>query len=86
MWVVLSEKKLFIYDNPYDSVLRKTIETNDIMDMVEMTYDKLEIKVEGVVIKTMKEGVFGGPKVPCELMWAWGDDGAKIKGLWRRAL
>ena len=85
MWVVLSGRKLFIYDNPYDNILKKTIDATDIMDMVESTYDKLEIKVEGVIIKMLKSDAFG-IKVPCELMWAWGDDGSKVKVLWRRAL
>jgi hypothetical protein len=83
-WVVVKDKVIRVYDNPYDNKLKKTINTTDVMGMEETTYDKLEIKVDGVKLQ-----IEIGPddaRKQSEIMWAWGDDVGKIKGLWRRAL
>jgi hypothetical protein len=80
MWVVLNDKKLYIYDNPFDSICRSTLDTHDITDIEETEIDKLEIKMPGIIIKMNTKGVTS------ELVWAYGDDAAKTKGFWRRAL
>jgi len=80
MWVVLREKMLYCYDNPFDSVVKKTYDTHDVTDIIETEIDKLEIKMPGMIIKFNVKGVCS------ELTWAWGDDASKSKGLWRRAL
>lgn len=37
-------------------------------------------------MKMAKDGILDGIPVTTELMWGWGDDASKTKGLWRRAL
>lgn len=84
IWVVVKDNIIRVYDNPYDGKLKKTINTTDVMGMDVANYDKLEIKVEGV-----KLDIEVGPenaRKRAELMWAWGDDSGRLKGLWKRAL
>ena len=78
MWVVLNNTELYCDGNPYDSVLKKIVDCKQITDIVESSYDKMEIKVEGLIIKLFKEEK--GIKKYSELMWAWGEDASKIKG------
>ena len=78
MWVVLHDQQLFCYSNPYDSILRHTVDCKMITDIVESVYDKMEIKVDGLIIKIFNEE--NGVKKKSELYWAWGDDASKIKG------
>ena len=84
IWVVVKDKVIRVYDNPYDNILKKTINTTDVLGMEVAQYDKLEIKVEGV--KLLVELGPENARRRSELMWAWGDDSSKLKGLWKRAL
>lgn len=87
MWVVLNNKKLYIYKNPFSNELKQTIDCIQIMDIVETVYTDLEIPFEGVIIRLAKPpAIEGGPTVIGELNWAWGDDATKVKGMWRSAL
>ena len=84
IWVVVKDKIIYVYDNPYDNKLKKTINTTDVLGMEMTTYDKLEIEVEGV--KLLIEIGPENARRRSEILWAWGDDSSKIKGLWKRAL
>jgi hypothetical protein len=84
MWVVLNDRILYCYGNPYDGIVKYRVDCKNITDIVESEYDKLEIKVQGLIIKVIDNS--SGFARNTDLMWAWGDDASKIKGLWRRAL
>merc|ERR1711871_1529818 len=87
IWVVLEDRKVRVFKNPYDQEIKEMIDTEHIVDIEEVTYDKMEIAVDGLAVKMIKPAqTKGGLDVSCEKMWAWGDDASKIKGLWRRAL
>ena len=91
IWVVVKNKIIRIYDSPFDmSKATMTFSTLDVLDLEETTYDKLEIKLQGVKLIVEEDDpdavTVGAPKIPKEYMWAWGDDAASLKGLWRRAL
>lgn len=85
MWVILHDKILYVYNNPFDSEVRQSIDVTEISAIKEARYDKMEIMVDGINIVLIKKSNYGVPSTQ-ELMWAWGDDAAKTKGLWRRAL
>ena len=85
-WVVLHDGRVYVYSNPYDLSLIMEIDVDDIQGIKETTYDKLEINVEGLKIWVKPSEKTKGIKREKELLWAWGDDSSKTKGLWRRAL
>ena len=87
IWVVLHEKNLFCYSNQHDAVAQKTVNCKTIMDIHEHVYDRMEIPIDGIIIKIEREVFEGsGSFELAELMWGWGDDVQQNKGLWRRAL
>ena len=85
IWVVLYEGVLNVYDSPHDRRCLYTIDCDSIVDMEEKKYEGLEIAVDGVVLRRVSDSL-EGVKVFSEVLWAWGDDHNKTKGLWRRAL
>ena len=87
IWVVVKNKIIRVYDTPYDmSKAIMTFSAYDVLDLVETTYDKLEIALQGVkLIVEEDDPINVGTRSPKEYMWAWGDDAASLKGLWRRA-
>ena len=90
MWVVLRDKKLYLYDSPFRNVLvhKEAIDCDRVLDIQEMKYDKLDIKVQGMklILENDDSTTLAEGKKVIELHWAWGEDGAKIKGLWRKAM
>lgn len=87
IWVVLEDRKVRVYNNPFDQDVKEHIDTEHVIDIEEKAYDKMEISVEGLALHMIKPAqVKGGLDIPFEKMWAWGDDASKVKGLWRRAL
>ena len=86
LWVVLHSGTLYVYSNPYDHDLKMEIDVEAIQGIKETSYDKLEIKVEGIKLWIKPTEKTKGVKKEKELLWAWGDDSSKTKGLWRRAL
>ena len=91
MWVVVKDNKIRIYDTPFNMRLLKSIDPDCVIDMDETKYQGLEIDMDGVRIELeiddpLSKAVGGNGKKTAELTWAWGDDGSKTKGLWRRAL
>lgn len=85
IWVVLNQRVLYCYNNPYDGELKCKIDGNNIIDIIECEFDKLEIPLAGLQLKMVvdPEAVL---REYYEVMWGWGDDASKTKGLWRRAL
>ena len=85
---MLNDRKLFCYNNQFDGQVKYTYECDQIVDILETVYEKLEIPIAGLLVKMSTESVLNGGLLPelSELMWGWGDDAAQTKGLWRRAL
>ena len=90
MWIVLRDKKIYLYDNPFKNVLvhKDAIDCDRVLDIQEMEYDKLDLKVQGMklILENDVQSIEEGRNSTVELYWAWGEDAAKIKGLWRKAI
>ena len=86
VWVVLYDKVLYVHNNPYDGYVLQQLNVNEISAITEAKYDKMEISVDGIKITIVKKNAITGGSKTKDLMWAWGDDATKTKGLWRRAL
>ena len=81
IWVVIRDKILYCYDSQYENKLIKKIECKNISDVTKSVYDKIEIKIEIIVIKYIDENFKEN-----KLLWAWGGDITKYKGIWKRLL
>ena len=81
IWVVIRNKMLYCYDSQYENKLIKKIECKNISDVTKSVYDKIEIKIQILVIKYIDENFKEN-----KLMWAWGSDITKCKGMWKRLL
>ena len=79
IWVVLHDNMLHVYDSINEINLIEKIDCHDIADIEEKVFNKLEISMQELTIKFKN-------KNRGDLLWAWGEDASKVKGLWRRSL
>ena len=70
IWVVLNDRMLYCYNNPYDGLLKCKIDGNKIIDIIECRFDKLEIPLEGILLKMVvdQEAII---REYYEIMWGW---------------